>query len=174
MLKTLTAFFNRLEENVIVLLLVAMTLLVFTETLLRFSLGTGLLWAQELTLHLSAWLVLFGMSYVLKSGGHIGVDYVVKKLSPTIQHYVAGLALIAALLYCSLLGYGAWVYLQKMHLIGIHLNDLPIAKWQAHSILLLGFVLLGGRFLAMLLTLLKELKELKDTSKNITKTKGLT
>jgi C4-dicarboxylate transporter DctQ subunit len=44
---------------------------------------------------------------------------------------------------------GAWVYLEKMVKIGIHLEDIPIPKYAAHSILLFGFVLLAIRFLQL-------------------------
>lgn len=148
-------FLSRLEENIIALLLVAMTLMVFTETLLRFGFGTGLLWGQELTLHLSAWLVLFGMSYVLKQGGHIGVDYLLNQFSGTIKRYLTIISLLACLAYCILMGYGAWIYLQKMQLIGIELDDIPIPKWKAHSILVVGFILLGFRFVEMLIRVIK-------------------
>jgi C4-dicarboxylate transporter DctQ subunit len=53
---------NKAEEAIISLLLVAMTLLVFFEVILRFVFSTGFIWSQELTLHISAWFVLFGAS----------------------------------------------------------------------------------------------------------------
>lgn len=138
---------HKLEENIIAFLLVAMTLLVFYETIQRFVFGTGVLWAEELTLHLSAWLVLFGASYGLRVGAHIGVDFLVKKLSVEKQRMVTLIMLAAALVYCALFIYGAYIYLEKMHMIGIEMEDLPIPKWQAHSILMIGFVLLGIRFI---------------------------
>jgi C4-dicarboxylate transporter DctQ subunit len=45
--------------------------------------------------------------------------------------------------------YGAWVYLHKLLKIGIELEDLPVPKWIAHSILLLGFGLLALRLLEL-------------------------
>ena len=74
---------NKLEELIICLLLASMTLLVFVEVVLRFGFGIGLMWSQELTLHLSAWMVLFGVSYGIKVGSHIGVDALVKIMPPT-------------------------------------------------------------------------------------------
>lgn len=136
---------HRLEENFIALLLVSMTLLVFFETVLRFGFGMGLMWAEELTLHLSAWMVLFGASYGLRVGAHIGVDFLVKKFSPSVQRVLGLIMVAAALLYCALFIYGAWVYLGKIYKIGIELNDMSIKKWVAHSILLIGFVLIGIR-----------------------------
>ncbi len=37
-----------------------------------------------------------------------------------------------------------------MYLIGIHLQDIPIPRWMAHSFLLIGFVLLAFRLLQLL------------------------
>jgi C4-dicarboxylate transporter DctQ subunit len=45
---------DRLEEGVISLLLVGMTLLVFYEVVLRFVFNTGHGWIQEVTLLISA------------------------------------------------------------------------------------------------------------------------
>lgn len=140
-------FIHRLEENIIALLLVGMTLLVFFETILRFGFGMGLMWSEELTLHLSAWLVLFGASYGLRVGAHIGVDFLVKKFEPETQRIITLIMVAASLVYCALFIYGAWVYLGKIYKIGIELNDMSIKKWQAHSILLIGFVLIGIRML---------------------------
>jgi len=108
---------NGLEEAIISLLLASMTLLVFVEVVLRFGFGTGLIWAQELTLHLSAWMVLFGASYGVKVGSHIGVDALIRILPPLVRRYVSGFAVICCLAYCALFSYGAWVYLAKVYSI---------------------------------------------------------
>ncbi len=141
---------NGLEEAVISILMASMTLLVFVEVVLRFGFGTGLMWAQELTLHLSAWMVLFGASYGVKVGSHIGVDALVRILPLKWRRIVSGFAVILCLLYCSLFIKGAWVYLSKIYMIGIELEDMSIPKWLAHSILLLGMVMLAWRLLQLL------------------------
>ncbi|MCK5680419.1 TRAP transporter small permease [bacterium] len=146
----LSRIVNRVEETIISLLLASMTLLVFAEVVLRFGFGTGLMWAQELTLHLSAWMVLFGASYGVKIGSHIGVDALVKIMPHKTQRLVSGFAVICCLIYCGLLMKGAWVYLSKMHMIGIELEDMPIPKWLGHSILFLGMVMLAWRLLQLL------------------------
>ncbi len=141
---------DKAEEAVISLLLVAMTLLVFWEVILRFGFGTGVSWGQEATLHLSAWLVLFGASYGLKTGAHIGVDAFVRLFRPLGQRILTGIAVLLSLAYCGLFIYGSWVYLEKMHMIGIELEDIPVQTWIAHSILLVGLVLLSLRLLGLL------------------------
>lgn len=141
---------NSLEESIIAILLASMTLLVFVEVVMRFGFNEGVMWAQELTLHLSAWLVLFGASYGVKIGSHIGVDALVKIMPPAVRRIISGVAVIACLVYCGLFIQGSWVYLEKMHMIGIELDDMPIPKWIAHSILLLGMVMLAWRLLQLL------------------------
>ncbi len=128
----LLRFLLKAEENIIALLLVSMTLLVFTDVVMRFGFGTGLIWSQELTLYLSAWFVLFGISYGLKVGAHIGVDAVVKLLPSHIQRIASSLAVILCLVYCGLFFYGAWIYLQKMYQLGIGMEDLSVPLWFAH------------------------------------------
>jgi len=128
----LLRFLLKAEENIIALLLVSMTLLVFTDVVMRFGFGAGLIWSQELTLYLSAWFVLFGISYGLKVGAHIGVDAVVKLLPSHIQRIASSLAVILCLGYCGLFFYGAWIYLQKMYQLGIGMEDLSVPLWFAH------------------------------------------
>jgi len=146
---------NRAEESIIMLLLVAMTLLVFLEVVLRFGFGTGFLWSQELTLLMSAWFVLFGISYGLKVGAHIGVDAFVKMLPKGMERLAGALAVLLSLFYCALFLYGSWIYLSKMKKIGIELEDMPIPAWLAHGILIIGLGLFSLRLLEILWAIIK-------------------
>lgn len=150
MAESIERFVNAVEEAIISLLLASMTLLVFVEVVMRFGFSTGIHWAQELTLHLSAWFVLFGASYGIKIGSHIGVDALVKILPPGTRRVVSSIAVLLALVYCGLFIKGAWGYLSLMYMIGIELEDMAIPKWVAHSVLMIGFVLMAIRLLGLL------------------------
>lgn len=169
-------FTRNLEEGVLSFLLVFMTLLVFVEVVLRFGFNTGIHWAQEVTLHASAWFVLFGISYGVKVGAHIGVDAVVRLLTPEVKRIVSIVAVLLCLVYCGLLLYGGWIYLSKVYMIGLAMEDAPtpgilmalipedmmwdvfkideedplLPMWFAHSPLLVGFLMLAYRFLEVL------------------------
>jgi len=143
-------FLNRIEEAIISLLLLSTTILVFIDVVMRFGFGTGLMWSQELTLHLSAWMVLFGASYGIKVGSHIGMDAFVRLFPSIGRRIITGLACILSLTYCGLILYGSFFYLKKMHLIGIYLEDIEIEAWKAHSILLIGFFMISARLLIVL------------------------
>ncbi|MCW8885523.1 MAG: TRAP transporter small permease [Motiliproteus sp.] len=146
---------TRLEESFLAILLVGMTLLVFAEVVMRFVFGAGIHWAQEVTLLMSAWFVLFGASYGVKVGCHIGVDVFVKMLPHGVHRGVTVFALLLSLVYCGLFLYGSWIYLEKLHLIGIELEDLPVPKWIPTSILFIGFSLLAFRLSQLLWKVLK-------------------
>jgi len=140
---------TKFEEGFLSLLLVSMTLLVFAEVVARFGFNAGIHWAQEVTLLLAAWFVLFGASYGVKVGAHIGVDVFVKMFPHNTHRYITLVAIGLCLVYCGLFLYGSWIYLSKMKMIGIELEDLPIPKWIPMSILVIGFVLLILRFLQL-------------------------
>jgi len=141
---------NKTEEAVICLLLTLTTLLVFVDVIMRFGFNTGFMWTQELTLHMSAWFVLFGASYGIKAGSHIGVDAFVKLFPRTGRRVLSAIGCLLGLSYCGLILYGSWIYLGKVKRIGIELEDLPIPAWIAHGMLIVGFVFLSIRIAILL------------------------
>ena len=138
------------EESVIALLLAVMTLLVIVEVVLRYGFSSGLLWIQELTLLLAAWLVLVGAAYGVKKGAHIGMDMAVRRLPLAWRRRAGALAALLCIAYCAFFFAGSWDYLAKIKRFGIALEDLPVPQWVAHGILLPGFVLLAFRFAQLL------------------------
>ncbi|MCB1829229.1 MAG: TRAP transporter small permease [Chromatiaceae bacterium] len=139
-------FFNRIEEALISFLLAAMTIVTFTQVVLRYVFNAGFVWALELTIFLFAWLVLLGMSYGVRVGSHIGVDLVVKNLPP-VQAKVVGLISIAlCMFYAAVMAYGGYQDIDLLLLIGIEAEDLPIPLWIPKLILPIGFLLLFLRF----------------------------
>jgi C4-dicarboxylate transporter DctQ subunit len=144
---------NRLEEYIIALLLAAMTLITFSQVIARYFFNSGAVWALELTTYLFAWLVLFGMSYGVRVGGHIGVDVVTRLLPKKWQTIFAIIAALLCMLYCVLIFIGGLEYVYKFYELGIEAEDLPIKQWIIYSILPIGFVLLFFRFVEMIVKL---------------------
>lgn len=145
---------NRTEEAVICILLVAITLLVFADVVMRFGFNAGFMWSQELTLHMSAWFVLFGTSYCLKAGSHIGMDAFVRLFSLNNRRILSSIGAVLALVYCALVLYGSWFYLARMKKIGITMEDLPIPVWLANGMLFVGFVFLTVRLFILLFAII--------------------
>lgn len=138
--------FDRLEEWLLAALLAAMTLLTFTQVVLRYVFNTGFSWAQEMTTVLFAFMIFLGISYVARIGGHIGVDALVRILPSKVRRFVSIVAVLACIVYSGMVIYGSYIYVSKMYMIGIELEDLPIPIWMARAILPLGYTLLLIRF----------------------------
>ena len=137
----LTRIVHHLEEGFIALLLVLMTLITFSQVIARYFFGAGFGWALELTTYLFAWLVLFGVSYGIKVGAHIGIDVVVRQLPHALRRTVGLAAVLCCCAYCIILLVGATGYVYKLYSIGIEAQDLPIPRWIPFIMLPLGFIL---------------------------------
>jgi C4-dicarboxylate transporter DctQ subunit len=140
------AWFHRLEEGVIALLLAVMTLVTFAQVVARYVFNYSFVWALELTMFLFAWLIFLGMAYGVRVGSHIGVDALVKSLGPRAARVTGAAAAFLCLLYAVIIFYGSWQYVAKMYQIGILAEDLPIPQWVPRLALLVGFGLLIVRF----------------------------
>lgn len=136
---------NRLEEGMIILLLLGMTLLTFVQVVARYVFNSGFVWALEVTTYMFAWLVLIGMSYGVKVGFHIGIDVVVKLMPPRTQRFVSVFATLLCLLYAAILLIGSYRYVDTMHMLGVEAEDIALERWLLAIILPIGFLLLGWR-----------------------------
>ena len=134
----------------IAFLLTAMTLITFVQVVARYVFNYSFTWALELVTFLFAWLIFLGVSYGVRVGSHIGVDALVKALSPGKARVIATVATLLCLAYSAIVFYGGWVYVAKMHQIGIMSQDLPVPQWVPRLVLPLGYALLFYRFCQVL------------------------
>ena len=166
----ISRFINNLEENFIALILAAMTGLTFANVIARYVFNDNILWALEATVYLFAWLVLFGMSYAVKTSAHLGVDVVVNRQSPDVKKALGLLSVAACLLFAGLLLVGSieywWRFFSKMSFLESEDVPFPViiqslvglvengeAKYEniprfiPYFILPFGFALMALRFL---------------------------
>ena len=142
---------NRLEESVIAILLAAITIISFTQVVARYGFNTGWNGALELTRILFAWLILFGMSYGVKQGMHLGVDALIRTLPRPLFRAAAILGALCCLLYAAMLLHAGWLsffggkevtnyrqsgaigYWTLMFNLGIGLDDLRYPVWMQEA-----------------------------------------
>ncbi len=104
------SFIDRIEENLIALILGAMVAITFTNVILRKFFASGLLWGLEATVFLFAWLVLLGASYLVKTNGHLGVDALIEISPRPLRRAMALFAVGVCIAFSVLLLKGAWDY----------------------------------------------------------------
>ncbi|WP_417687234.1 TRAP transporter small permease [Roseibium sp.] len=159
---------TRFEEGVLAFLLAAMTIVSFTQVVARYGFNSGWTGALEFTRILFAWLILFGMSYGVKIGSHLGVDAVIRLLPKPLFRVAAVFGALCGIVYAGTLLYSEWLhvfglntrggaidYWMKMYKIGIGLDDLRypdyvienfgtkerVQRWIAYIILPVGLAL---------------------------------
>jgi len=101
---------NEIEETVIALILGLMTLITFTNVVLRYGFNTGFIWGLEMVSFLFAWLVLFGISYAVKVTAHLGVDAIINLFGTPVKRVLAIIAIAVCIAYAFLLLKGSWDY----------------------------------------------------------------
>ena len=119
-----------------------MTIVSFTQVVARYGFNSGWTGALEFTRILFAWLILFGMSYGLKTGMHLGVDALLRLFPQKLFKAFAIFGAFCCLLYAIILLSSGWLaffgadtkggamtYWQTMFKVGIGLDDLRYPEW---------------------------------------------
>jgi C4-dicarboxylate transporter DctQ subunit len=138
---------NRLEEGILATLLAFMTILTFVQVVLRYVFNSGIVWSLEATTYSFAALVLFGMSYGVRTRTHIAVDLFTRKLPAILERYVKLLAIVICLVYAALMIYGSAIFVERLFALGNLARDVPAPKWLLTITMPVGFTLLAWRFL---------------------------
>jgi C4-dicarboxylate transporter DctQ subunit len=133
---------DRIEEGVIGAILAAMTIITFIQVILRYVFNTGLVWALEATIYMFGWMLLFGMSYGIKKGSHIGVDVLVQQLRAEPKRIVGLIACVLSIVYGLIMLIGSYNYVDTMMTLGVEAEDVAIERWILLLPLPVGFALL--------------------------------
>lgn len=136
---------SRAEENFLAVLLATITLVSFAQVIARYGFNTGWGGGLEFTRIMFAWMILFGMSYGIKNGSHLGVDALIQLLPRPLFKAVALFGALCGILYGVVLLSADWlqffgadtkggaiVYWSKFFKIGIGLDDLRYPEWFQH------------------------------------------
>jgi len=148
-------WFERLEEGLLALFLGLMTVITFAQVVARYVFNYSFVWALELSMFLFGALIFLGISYGVRVHAHIGVDALVRVLPPRTARIVGVIACLLCLVYASIVFYGSWVYVDRIHTIGILAQDIPIPQWVPRLVMPLGYGLLFIRFTGVLLEILR-------------------
>ncbi len=143
--------FARVEEYLIAYLLAAMMINTFAQVVARRLFNSGAVWANELTQLLFAYLVMLGMSYGIRQGGHMGVDFVVRLFGPPVRRSLNLVAAALCFIYAGTLGAAAaamaWSY--RANLAFLTTEDLDVPVWFNYGVVAAGFLLIAVRLVGV-------------------------
>lgn len=111
--KRTRTFLARLEDGILMLILVGMVLLAFTQIFLRNIFGIGLIWIDPLVRQMLLWITLAGAMVATRDHKHITVDAVIRYLPPgRIKSATGCICDIFATIVCALLTYSTFLVFQ--------------------------------------------------------------
>jgi TRAP-type C4-dicarboxylate transport system permease small subunit len=100
--------FNRWS---LILILGAMSVIIFTNVVLRYTTDQSIEWAEEVARHMMIWLTFVGCGPVLRYGGHIAIDNLQDALPNRVAQW---LRLLIAVLITGFCIFSIWFGLQYM------------------------------------------------------------
>ncbi|MGG3823053.1 TRAP transporter small permease [Geobacillus thermodenitrificans] len=117
-------FVGKIEKILSTLLLGVIVLLVFFSSLLRY-LGYPINGADTIAAALFVWLIYIGADQALRNDRHLGVDFIIKRLSPRIRYFISLIIYLTLLAFLLLITYVG--VLLTMENNGRILGDLPVS-----------------------------------------------
>ena len=144
-MKQLVQWLHRLEDSVLVLLLLAMILLAGYDILARSIFGGGVSWIPPLLRVMVLWIGLLGALLATRSREHISIDLISRLGGPTLNRIASTITLLFAAVVCGLVGWFSGQYVQlAFEYQDIAFADIP--AWPLQLIIPFTFGLMGLRF----------------------------
>jgi len=138
----LLARWDRLEEILIGSLLAVMAIITCLQVILRYIFDSGIVWGLEATSYAFLWMVLLGLSYGVRTNSHIAVDLVLTWVSGKSRRLILLISVALGLIYTLTMLYGTYIYIERLYLLEIDAQNIPLPKWLLSSVLPIGFFLL--------------------------------
>ena len=146
---------DRLEETLIVTFMATATLVTFAAVAMRYLGGAGISWAQELTIYLFIWMAKFGAAYGVRTGIHIGVDFVVNAARPSFKRFLIITAMSLGVIFTGVIAFFGARWVIFIYGTGQISPDLEWPMWVIYLAIPFGSGLMCYRFIQAMLIFLK-------------------
>jgi len=142
------AFLRRLEDGILVSLLILMIGMAAGQVVLRNFFDSGLYWSDSLVRVAVLWVALVGAMVASRDDSHIRIDLVSRLVSPVYKHWVERLTRLFTFLVLCLFtwGSGSFVYYEYVD-EAIAFGDVP--AWILEIIMPIGGGVMAVRYLLL-------------------------
>lgn len=118
-------YFLAANRWALILLLAAMSVIIFTNVVLRYTTNQSIEWAEEVSRHMMIWLTFLGGGLVLRGGGHIAIDNLQDALPKAGARAVRMVVLVLMLAFFGLLTWYGAVYTKKTMMQTTAATEIP-------------------------------------------------
>lgn len=144
-MKTFEQLLVALNKWVLVLLLSAMSIIVFANVSLRYLTNFSIVWAEEVARYLMIWMTFLGAGMALRVGGHVAITNLHDVVSTGVARYLRGIVAIVLLSFFLLM---IWIGYEYMSRMGRQLTPATrISFSYIYAAMPIGFALLTLHFL---------------------------
>lgn len=143
-MKTFERAFIELNKWVVVLLLSAMSIIVFTNVSLRYLTNFSIVWAEEVARYLMIWMTFLGAGLALRFGGHVAITNLHDMVRPAVARV---LRIVVAVILFAFFVAMIWIGYQYMMRMGRQLTPATrISFSYIYAAMPIGFMLLVVHF----------------------------
>lgn len=155
-------FDKKLEEVFLVISLLIMVILMFSQSIGRYAVGNSFSWGSELAQYLHVWQIWIGASLAVRMQSHIKVDVFINLFPDNIKKFINILGIIAWFIFALFLAYEGTKYVIDVQSSGQTSPSLKIGMWIPYIAIPLGGALMCLRLIQQIYFTLTGKIENKD------------
>ncbi len=150
------AFLQKVEDGILVGLLLLMIFIAVLQIFLRNLFDTGILWGDPLVRILVLWIGLIGAMVASRDNHHISIDVISRYLPDKIKKLSNLIISIFTSLVCAVMAYYSFIFVMMEKNDGL-LAFATIPAWVCESIIPVSFAIISLRYLLFSFTRLTKL-----------------
>jgi TRAP-type C4-dicarboxylate transport system permease small subunit len=133
------------------LMLVVITLVLFTNAVARYFAGITIIGGEELARCLMVWMTFLGSHLLVRTRSHVAIDLLAKVLTGRPRALLTSLIAVIGVLVCAYVAKLGWDLTERIFSTGQRMSSLPLARGWFYLPIPLGFGLMSVSFLQVLI-----------------------
>jgi TRAP-type C4-dicarboxylate transport system permease small subunit len=105
MIKTLSDYLNKITEIVVMTLMSAISVIIFTQVVCRYVFNHSLYWSEEVGRYILIWITFLGASVGVKRYAHIGIDFLYNRTHGLFRKILDFIIILLGLFFAALICY---------------------------------------------------------------------
>ncbi len=106
--------FIALNKWALILLLGAMSCIVFANVALRYTTNLSITWAEEVARYMMVWMTFLGAGLTLRYGGHVAISNLMDALSPKAQRVLRAVIVVCLFIFFAVMIWVGYNYAMRM------------------------------------------------------------
>lgn len=147
--KGIVSLFHKIEDTILITLLLVMILLAVLQIGLRNFFDSGILWGDAMVRVLVLWIGLVGAMIASRKNHHISIDMISKFLPDKIKRFSDLLILLFTALICSIMTWYSFAFVSMEKQDGM-IAFAEVPAWVCESIIPFAFGVISLRYFILL------------------------